>query len=304
MTQSLALLLGEAFDYAGLYPPAGLSLSEGLEEYADLLEGPAEWLINTFVCPAPKLKELEITAQKQGLFEDGDPLGLVITLSPSDGLSPQEAVDKVRSVIAESSWLEAAAIEIALHPSGERRSWLKHLKKLGQELDCPVMLELGWSNDFPDFMVECITAWDEFGFKARLGGIHPEDTPSVPQTARFITECSSLDVPFKFTAGLHHPLRHHDPILGGWRHGFLNVVCASLSAVAGEASAKDVERILDMQGAGGFAFGDERMVIGSESFSIEELEVFADYCHGIGSCSIMEPYEGLVRLGLVEPSTN
>ena len=55
--------------------------------------------------------------------------------------------------------------------------------------------------------------------KVRCGG---SVLPSVPALAEFVQACRRLEVPFKATAGLHHPVRSGDD------HGFLNLLAAAV----------------------------------------------------------------------------
>ncbi len=48
--------------------------------------------------------------------------------------------------------------------------------------------------------------------KLRTGGVVEEAFPAVEQIAGFIARCAELGVPFKATAGLHHPLRCIRPL--------------------------------------------------------------------------------------------
>jgi hypothetical protein len=43
--------------------------------------------------------------------------------------------------------------------------------------------------------------------KIRTGGVTADVIPSVEQIAEFLAACAEANVPFKATAGLHHPLR-------------------------------------------------------------------------------------------------
>ena len=43
--------------------------------------------------------------------------------------------------------------------------------------------------------------------KVRTGGITPDRFPSARDVARVISGCQARRVPFKATAGLHHPVR-------------------------------------------------------------------------------------------------
>src|SRR5262245_22761726 len=55
MTESLRALLAGAIDYAGIFPPAALSLEQALAKYRQHRGGPESWMVGRFVCPADKL---------------------------------------------------------------------------------------------------------------------------------------------------------------------------------------------------------------------------------------------------------
>ena len=59
MVESLQVLLSEVIDYAGMYPPAQLPLSDALRSYVRYKQGKEAWIVNKFVCPAGKVNELE-----------------------------------------------------------------------------------------------------------------------------------------------------------------------------------------------------------------------------------------------------
>ena len=69
-------------------------------------------------------------------------------------------------------------------------------------------------------------------FKLRCGGLEAAAFPSPEQVAFTLDTCRSAGVPLKFTAGLHHPLRHLDPGLQTPMHGFVNVLAAGALAHA------------------------------------------------------------------------
>ena len=48
--------------------------------------------------------------------------------------------------------------------------------------------------------------------KIRTGGPTPDAIPPVEDVARFITTCALKRLPFKATAGLHHPIRSIQPL--------------------------------------------------------------------------------------------
>ena len=60
MTGSLKALVGRLIDYAGLYPPAALSLPEVLDNYRRYLASDDRWMLNRLVLPAAKLGEVKL----------------------------------------------------------------------------------------------------------------------------------------------------------------------------------------------------------------------------------------------------
>src|SRR5438105_2128275 len=58
MMESLRVLLTGLIDYAGLFPPAQLSLAEALRNYLRYRVEPEGWMLGRFVCPAARLGEM------------------------------------------------------------------------------------------------------------------------------------------------------------------------------------------------------------------------------------------------------
>jgi hypothetical protein len=121
--------------------------------------------------------------------------------------------------------------------------------------------------------------------KVRCGG---SVLPMVGQLAEFIQSCRRLGVPFKATAGLHHPLRPDG------EHGFLNLLAA---AVFDEAE----EEALAEEDPAAFALTDEAFTWRDRSAEAPEISRVRQVLFvGFGSCSVQEPIDGLVELGFLE----
>ncbi|HEY2250053.1 MAG TPA: hypothetical protein VGH74_03290, partial [Planctomycetaceae bacterium] len=58
MNSSLRALLSGSIDYAGMFPPAGLSLVQAIELYRRHRSSPASWMLGRFVVPAAQLADL------------------------------------------------------------------------------------------------------------------------------------------------------------------------------------------------------------------------------------------------------
>jgi hypothetical protein len=114
--------------------------------------------------------------------------------------------------------------------------------------------------------------------KVRCGGA---EVPSAEALGRFLTSCREAGVPFKATAGLHHPLAAEG------RHGFLNVLAACVFEDAA-ALTGDVELDEDALRWQGREAGPEELARSRR----EQLVA-------VGSCSFFEPVEDLKALGIL-----
>ena len=94
---------------------------------------------------------------------------------------------------------------------------------------------------------------DGLGAKLRCGGLTAEAFPSDERVAAFIRACRERVVPFKCTAGLHHPFRTRDEEIGVLQHGFMNLLTATVAddveaAVAAPAEEFDLGEGLRWRG--------------------------------------------------------
>ncbi len=141
--------------------------------------------------------------------------------------------------------------------------------------------------------------------KIRCGGVVPEAIPSVKHVAGFILACAELDLPFKATAGLHHPIRseqrltYEEDAPKAVLHGFINVLMASALAYHGTRQDEIIEAVLSESDPGAFRF-DERAHYKDLSLDLNQIkEARKSFIHSIGSCSFTEPIEDLEKLALI-----
>src|SRR5205814_2192527 len=90
------------------------------------------------------------------------------------------------------------------------------------------------------------------GVKVRCGGLDAAAVPSPADVAAAIAACRSAGVPLKFTAALHHPVRHPDAAIGAMTHGFFNVFVAGVLASAGGLDAAEVRQVVEDEDAASF----------------------------------------------------
>jgi len=127
---------------------------------------------------------------------------------------------------------------------------------------------------------EKVAVLAERGFRAkvRCGG---ERVPSAEELGHFLRVCRDARVPFKATAGLHHPLA------GDGQHGFLNVLAACVfeteAALEGDVELDAGALRWNGREAGGDALARAR----------------GEQLVAVGSCSFFEPVEELRELGIL-----
>lgn len=249
---ALKALLEKFIDYAGMYPPAGLSLDQTLSNYAEYQQGEYAWMLRWLVVGSADLSRVP------------------------------RSLDGALTVLSETEEVRAASVESKSVVQAKR----------------PVYCEVAPSS------MKQLDAVKQSGCyaKIRMGGVKPEAIPSTSEVAAFISSCAERRLPFKATAGLHHPIRSMQPLTyrddapHAVMHGFINVLMASAFAWDGEP---DVESIIEETDASAFSF-DERAHWRDKSLSENQIrESRINFIHSVGSCSFDEPVRDLQKLGLL-----
>jgi hypothetical protein len=139
------------------------------------------------------------------------------------------------------------------------------------------------------------------GFKLRCGGLEAAAFPSPEQVAFAITACRDAGVPLKFTAGLHHPIRHFDNGVQTHMYGFLNVFGAGVLAHARGLDQDQVRQVIEDEDAKDFVFDDAGFRWKDIRATTEEIAAARrSAVISFGSCSFDEPRLDLRALGLLD----
>jgi hypothetical protein len=129
----------------------------------------------------------------------------------------------------------------------------------------------------------------EVSFKFRTGGPEAHLFPDATTLASWIDAALDRETAFKCTAGLHHALRHRDHDTGFEHQGFLNVLLATRRAFDG-GSVAEVAEVLDDH------YANDLVALARTSDLAGARRWFTSY----GSCSVTEPLDDLLALGLLE----
>jgi hypothetical protein len=142
--------------------------------------------------------------------------------------------------------------------------------------------------------------------KVRSGGVTDDAFPSVEDLARFLVGCHEAGVPFKATAGLHHPLRAEHALTyepdspRGTMHGFLNVFVAAALLHAGAVDEAGVRAILAEREASAFDFDGHGLRWRDHVLDRDGLiAARRAFAHSFGSCSFEEPIDELQNAELL-----
>ena len=141
--------------------------------------------------------------------------------------------------------------------------------------------------------------------KVRTGGITPDAIPSPETIADFLHLAAARRLPFKATAGLHHPIRSRRPLTYATdspravMHGFVNVFAAAAFAWYGHERDLLLE-VLTAESASAFEFAGNDLRFRGRGLSTVQLQAARDeFAHSFGSCSFEEPVADLRELGLL-----
>ena len=220
--------------------------------------------------PPASLSVPDAIAEDRRARDDEHAWMLARLVWPSSKLDELKSEDRALSVLLD----EALSVTVPLSPFVEavETRWEAGLDGLPGE--AYVELPLG------DGLELRIGALADRGLRAkvRCGGA---EVPSPEALGHFLRACRDAGVPFKATAGLHHPLAAEG------RHGFLNVL-AACAFEDGAALEEDVELA-----ANGLRWRDREA--GADELDRVRREQFV----AVGSCSFFEPVADLQELEIL-----
>ena len=281
----LADLLDAAIDYAGLFPPAALPMDRAIEEYLQYRRSPDAWALGHLIAPASRLDELlaalpnsasDVTVSATiGSDLDADHLGIdrfnqagagrrnAVVAAEAKVSAPADIVRFAERLRSLPCWYGEVTLSSPLGPVLDR------LKAAGARA------------------------------KIRMGGVTPDSFPAPDAVAGFLAAVVARRLPFKATAGLHHPVRgpycltYAADAPTGTMFGYLNLLAATHLTLSGARPA-ELEAVLQLSGPGVFRRdGDSLTWPGGRIDGVAAREL-RQYFSGFGSCSFREPIDELL----------
>jgi hypothetical protein len=300
---SLQKLLAHSIDYAGMFPPCGLELGPALQNQANYVRSPDAWMLNAFVLP---IAQFGAAKQELAQFDPQHPLR-VSALGPKTENAAAfletlaKSIEAIRSFSAHNVDLIAMnQLEMALPPDVNAEVLQSAQEIVGN-------LATFWETpaDTAERTINLLaehnsnTRYELFGYKLRTGGVTAHAFPSSRQIAGALVVPARHQVPIKFTAGLHHPVRQFRDEVQTKMHGFLNVLGAAVLAAEHRWDEGQTAEMLDDEDAGSFSFDDKSFAWRDWGIELDRLEARRKFVTSFGSCSFNEPREDLRALNLL-----
>jgi hypothetical protein len=300
---AIQTLLRGSIDYAGLFPPAGLDMATAVTNYARYRAGPSAWALGRFIVPVSGLPELEAQESQLPRNPADHPWRLGV-LAGSDLAADLTQIGEFNRRHSEPGRpaITADTVEVKATSEGHIAEIMRVVPPgLQGYIEIPIE-----SDPYP-----LIATIRRMGGRAkvRTGGVTPEAFPSPANLLRFLHGCVRASVPFKATAGLHHPLRAEYPLTyapnspRGAMFGFLNLflTVTFLRAAMNETEAM---RVLEEGSPGAFQADDSGISWRHRRLDLRSLsEARQDGIISFGSCSFTEPIHDLESLQLLEHRT-
>lgn len=266
------------FDDAAVFPPGNAPLALAVRAYGARRRVWYAGLVGPLVLPAAALPRLA------PLLPAGDPV-LPLAVTFPDGPAGIPAALGNAALLP----VEVRSVEVAVPEGAAPEAFLADLDAALEDApDLEVCVEVPRDGR----RLPLIAAIPK-GYKAkfRTGGVRAELYPGEAELAEGIAAAVAAGLPFKATAGLHHAVRNTDAAHGFEQHGFLNLLLAADALLHGgtetEARALLAERDDD-------AVADHVADL-TEARVREARAAFTSF----GTCSITEPLDELIGLGLV-----
>jgi hypothetical protein len=286
-------LLAGAVDYAGLFPPASLELTRAIGEYLSIRATDERWVLGRFVIPVAALGELARSLHQGRFLPEGPPPIPLAAVIGAGLLDDIRIIERFNRECAGAVVVEAVEVK-APTPDGVRHTLAALPSRWIRYLEVPPGAGL------PE-MLDALKEGEAFA-KLRTGGVTPDAFPSPDAVVDFLEGCARRRLPFKATAGLHHPVR------GEYRltyapdaetapmYGYLNLIGAAALLWTGQSRAEAREVLLASR-PGSFRFETGGLRILGRLVSVDTLgQVRAEFVHGFGSCSFREPLDELAPL--------
>ena len=295
MFSSLKRLLASIVDYAGLFPPAKLSMAEAIANYNRYRQSSNCWMLGRFVVPVSRLTELSTFLSRPSL---GDKLVSPWSLSVILSENWEVELEQIQKINHQDQ-MAIAALEFKPLPPAEIKRAINYLPN-GMESFFEVPLTEN-SATYLD-----ILQGTKASTKIRTGGLTAQAFPTVERICQFIFTSAEAQVPFKATAGLHHllpgkyPISYEDKSITTTMQGFVNLSMLTALVYGQQLNQSEALQVLQESSVTSFNFQEDTITWKNYSLNLDEIQAARQlFFRSFGSCSWQEPIDELRELQLI-----
>ena len=286
-----------------MFPPCSLALEPALRNQAGYVRSSEAWMLNGFVLP---VEQFDPATQFLSEFDSHHSLRVAALGSKTTRADAfldrlEHATTAIRSFSKQHVDLVSVGHLEMFLPDDVNPACLKKASAIVGEL--PVFWEAP-----PERAKQTIgliarhnsdNELATFGYKLRTGGVTADAFPSSAQIACALVAATTHQIPIKFTAGLHHPIRQFRDEVKTKMHGFLNVLGAAVLAAEHRRDADEAVTMLEDEDPRSFSFTDQLFAWRDWKIDTERLQDRRKFVKSFGSCSFDEPREDLRALRLL-----
>ncbi|MBA2292926.1 MAG: hypothetical protein H0W15_10790 [Gemmatimonadales bacterium] len=282
--------LAGIIDYAGLFPPASCTMTRATSSYDSYRGSPDRWMLGRFIVAASRLDELGQAVDQAGFGTPVDPWPLSVVMGVN---MPAELA--LITAFEEAWGAQGFVVDALEYKVGSAGHALATEAELPPHLTR--FLEVPLHGPYEP-VVKAIQRVGAYA-KIRTGGTTPDLIPSSTDLLAFLQATIEHEVPFKATAGLHHPFRGQYPLTydddaeQATMFGFVNLLVAAAELMA-TGDADKALQILEEEDAGAFVRSGDTLAWRGNAYDAATLATTRDRSFlSFGSCSFREPVDEL-----------
>lgn len=312
---AIQVFLNDCIDYAGLFPPSSESMQQAVQNFSQYRRSKHAWALGRLIVPVDRLHEFLASFHDLSPADNGVEKPWRLSCLWPKGLV--ESTLSVKSAVAAMHQAETDAnrdsrCNIVLDTVEAVCENAEQIRRFDEFLPVPCrgFAEVP-TDERRDGCLDALADVPRICGKLRTGGVTPEAIPSVERVANFLASAVQRRVPFKCTAGLHHPLPATRPLTYqpdapiGKMHGFWNVGLATGLLMQNTIDALIAQTLLADEQAKSFDVRDDVVqwaehLLTAEQFADVRRRGFVSF----GSCSFREPIDDLLQLGWLHDSAD
>jgi len=276
-------------DYAGFFPPSQLPIEEAFKNFLAYQNQINHEMLYRFICPIAHLQTIYDLSMKQDVFN----IPIIVVGSSQEIENQMHWMSMHRDRLSFSS----AETKFDYHH--------KTLKSVLKLINNDINLDMVFLEPNIEFIdsklisfLDDLSKHSSFGLKVRCGGALAQSIPSIQLLSNLFILCADRNISLKFTAGLHHALRHinHNNTM---EHGFINMFLSSMLAFSGQKDKDLISKILDCQDKQKFIFTDEGIKFENVQISTKKIIKARKQVISFGSCDFIQPINDLKDMEII-----